>query len=148
MELSFKIFGYLSSWHIIKNLYRTLGYWFRDMLNFYFLEKSLGKFLHHILCIIFQGKCFSCYILLTDQMSLPDWFYFLKYWAIFVLQLFAFRLRHPKFWTNQAVFHHEQKVKKLNNWEERLRWNKKHLSSFLKGFQLPKTVFSDLRLRL
>ena len=39
-------------------LYKNLNYWSRDMLKFDFLEKDL----HHILCIIFQEKCFSCYI--------------------------------------------------------------------------------------
>ena len=36
------------------------------MLKFFFLE----KFLRNILCMIFQEKCFSCYILLTGQVSL------------------------------------------------------------------------------
>ena len=37
------------------------------MLNFNFLEKSMGIVLHHTLCMIFQEKC---YILLTEQISL------------------------------------------------------------------------------
>ena len=36
--------------------------------------------------MIFQGKCFPCYILLTDQISLPDCHYFLRHWAVNVLQ--------------------------------------------------------------
>ena len=47
------------------------------MLNFDFLEKGLD-ILHHILCIIFQDKFFSCYILLTDQISLLGSPYFLR----------------------------------------------------------------------
>ena len=43
-------------------------------------------FLHLILYMIYQGKCFSCYVLLTDQISLSDCFYFLRYWGICVLQ--------------------------------------------------------------
>ena len=46
-------------------------------------------FLHLILYMIYQGKCFSCYVLLTDQVSLSDCFYFLRYWGICVLQLFV-----------------------------------------------------------
>ena len=46
-------------------------------------------FLQHILCMVFQQKSSSCYILLTDQISLPDCLYFLRYWAICVLQLFV-----------------------------------------------------------
>ena len=36
-------------------------------------------------CMIFEEKYFSRYILLTDQISLSNSLYFLKYWAIFVL---------------------------------------------------------------
>ena len=39
--------------------------------------------------MIFQKKYISCYILLTDQISLSDCLYFLRYWAICVLQLLA-----------------------------------------------------------
>ena len=43
-------------------------------------QKSVwDQFLHHILCVIFQEKCFSCYILLTDQTSLSDC---LKFWIV------------------------------------------------------------------
>ena len=59
------------------------------MLNFDFLDKDLEIFLKHILCIIFQRKCSSCYIPLTDEISLPGCLYFLRYWTIFVLQLFV-----------------------------------------------------------
>ena len=38
-------------------LYKTLDYWSGGMFNFDFLEKR-------------QEKCLSCYILLTDQISL------------------------------------------------------------------------------
>ena len=58
------------------------------MLNFDFLEKGLGIFSPpHF--IIFQEKGFSCYILLTGHIFLSDCLYFLKYWAICVLQLFV-----------------------------------------------------------
>ena len=50
----------------------------------------------------------------------------------------------------EQFFLHDQKVmtKTWISWErkELLRWNKKHFSSFLKGFQLSKIV-SDLRVR-
>ena len=38
---------------------------------------------------IFQEEGLSCYILSTDQISLSDWIYFLKYWRICVVQLFV-----------------------------------------------------------
>ena len=42
------------------------------MINFY--KRVRKKFSHPILCIIFQEKYFSCYVLLTDQISLSDAF--------------------------------------------------------------------------
>ena len=36
----------------------------------------------------FQEKCSSCYILSNDQVLLPDYLFFLKYWSICVLKLF------------------------------------------------------------
>ena len=51
------------------------------MLNFGFPEKRLG------LASPPHCVCFSCYILLTDQISLSDFLYFSIYWAICVLKL-------------------------------------------------------------
>ena len=48
-----------------------------------------GQFLQHILCMIFQQKCYSCYILSTDQISLSGCLYFLRNWAMCILQLFV-----------------------------------------------------------
>ena len=59
------------------------------MLNLNFAEMDLGLVLDHILCMIFQENCFSCHMLLTDQIPLSDCLYLLKYWAICVLQLFV-----------------------------------------------------------
>ena len=39
--------------------------------------------------MIFQEKCFSSYILLSDQISMPDCLHFLRYWSIYVFQLFV-----------------------------------------------------------
>ena len=44
------------------------------MLNFDFSQKGL----HSILCMAFQEKFFSCYILLTDQIPLRHCLYFLR----------------------------------------------------------------------
>ena len=59
------------------------------MLNFDFQKRIWDQFFHHILCMVFQEKCFSFYILLTDQISLSDYLSFLRYWAKCVLQLFV-----------------------------------------------------------
>ena len=39
--------------------------------------------------MIFEKKCFTHFILLNDQISLSGYLYFVKYWAIYVLQLFV-----------------------------------------------------------
>ena len=61
----------------------------RDMLNFDFLDKGLGIVSSAHFVYDFSKKCSSCYILLTDQVSFPDCLYFLRYWAMCVLQLFV-----------------------------------------------------------
>ena len=95
----------------------------------------------------FIEKCFSWYILLGDQILLSNCLYFLRYWAICVLQLFYFLvvmswiLKLTLFF-NEAVFLHDQKVKTKVwiSWEHKefLRWNKKHFSSFLKSLSCQK----------
>ena len=71
----------------INKLCKTLSYWSGDIFHFDFLEKCLGIVSPPHLVCYFWTKSFSCCILLTDQVSLPDCLYFLKYWAICVLQL-------------------------------------------------------------
>ena len=39
--------------------------------------------------MIFDAKYFSRYILLTDQISLSDYIYFFRFWAMHVLELFV-----------------------------------------------------------
>ena len=85
------MFQYISiALHLAYNknkLDKTLDYWSRDMLNFDFLELDLGKVSPYF-AYDFSKKCFSYYSLLTDQISLFDCLYFLRSWAICVLQLF------------------------------------------------------------
>ena len=57
------------------------------MLNFYGVGKGLGIGSPADFVYDFQEKFSSCYILLTDQISLPGCLYFLRYLAICVLQL-------------------------------------------------------------
>ena len=59
------------------------------MLNFNFPEKVLGKVFPPHFAHDFRGKCFSCCILLIDQIPFSDWIYFSRYWATWVLQLFV-----------------------------------------------------------
>ena len=108
----------------------------------------------------FQEKCFSSYILLTDQMSLFDCLYFLRYRVICVLQLFVNQVVTSKNFNQVILIHQDfdkifliksfwyvtkrswQKLKYFEN--EKSFWGKiKHLWQFLKGFQLPKIVWPD-----
>ena len=90
------------------------------MLNFDFLEKGLGTVSGPHFMYDFSRKCFPCYILLTDQISLSDFLSFLRYWAIWVLQLCFPRCDVIDFeinliLSNQAVFLHDQNVQtKIN----------------------------------
>ena len=59
------------------------------MLNFNFSERGLGLVYPPHFMYDFSEQRFSCYILLTDQISLSDCLYFLRYWAICVLRLFV-----------------------------------------------------------
>ena len=120
-------------------LCKTLENWSWDKLQFDFLEKRLGIVpLSHFM-YDFSRKMFLM-LYSTEQTSLPNCLYFLRYWSICVLRLFV----------NQIVTLYILKLTMSflsRGREELLRWNKKNLSSFLKGFQLPKIV-SDLRERL
>ena len=67
-----------------------LNFNFGDMLNFNFSEKGLGQVSSPDFELDFsKKKCFSCYILLTEQISLSDCLYFSRYWTLCVLQLFV-----------------------------------------------------------
>ena len=95
--------------------------------------------------MIFQQKCSSCYILSTDQISLPGCLYFLRYWTICVLQLFVIqvvtswilKLALP---SNRAIFSTWPKShdKNLNILRTKRAFKVQHFSSFLKVFQLSK----------
>ena len=63
---------YFDSPHLAFNkikLYKTLDYWPRDILNFDFLEKALGTVSPPHFVYDFSRKCFSCYILVTNQIK-------------------------------------------------------------------------------
>ena len=76
------------------------------MFNIDFLGKGLGIVSPPHFVYDFSKKMFLMLYLLSDQISLSDWLYFLKYWAICVLQLFAgydvinFEIN----FSNQAIF--------------------------------------------
>ena len=60
------------------------------MLNFGCLDKGLGIISPEHFVYDFLTKMFlMLYYILTDQILLPGCLYFLRYWAICVLQLFV-----------------------------------------------------------
>ena len=89
-QLSFNTFRQPSIWHKIKASCLKLQTIDSEICSILISQKRLWDwFLHHILCLIFPGKCFLCYILQTDQISLSDCLYFLRYCTICVFQLFV-----------------------------------------------------------
>ena len=92
-------FQYISIAHNLaynkNNMYKILDYWLRDILTFNSLEKVLGIVSITHFVYDFQEKCFSCYSLLVDQISWSNCLYFLRYWAICVLQLFVSQVMTP-----------------------------------------------------
>ena len=63
-----------------------------------FHKKVWGWLLHNnlIMIMIFPEKYFSCYFLLTDQISLSGCLYFLIYWKIYVSRIFVSNLWRQK----------------------------------------------------
>ena len=74
--------------------------------------------------MIFEGKYFSCYILLIDQISWPSYLYFMSYWEICVIifqpgcDVTNFELT-TVYLSNKAVFYmtkkSRQKIKCFEN---------------------------------
>ena len=68
--LSFNIFWYFATWTYDKNkVYKTSDCWFKDMLNFDFLNKCLRLVSPPHFEYDFSNKYALCYNLLVDQMS-------------------------------------------------------------------------------
>ena len=90
LQLDFTIFRQPSNQHTIETNYSKLHTIDSEICSILIFQISVQKqFLQHILSMTFQQKCSSCYILLTDQISLPGSLYFLRYWSIYILQLFV-----------------------------------------------------------
>ena len=132
-------------------LYKTLGYWSWDMLKSEILEKGLGIVSPPHFVYDFWKKMF----LMVYSINWPNFIVWLPSLLEILGNIRIAILRFPGFdvffFFNQVIFLHGQKVKTKFwiSWERKevLRWNKKHFSSFLKAFQLPK-IASDVRVRL
>ena len=90
LQLDFTLFRQPSNQHAIEtsclNLY-TIDLEICSILIFQI--RLWEQFAQQILCMIFQQKCSSCCILLTDQISLSSCLCFSRYWTICVLLLFV-----------------------------------------------------------
>ena len=72
----------LMSWLLVFSFYKTFLKW----------QKKSGTSLSaSFYALILTKNVFLRYILLIDQISLPDFLYFLRYWAICILELFFVR---------------------------------------------------------
>ena len=90
-----------SPWHTIKTSCIRLQAIDLEICSILISQKRVWEqFLHHILCMIYSEKCFTCHIILTDQISLPDCIQFLRYWSICVFELYV----------NQVVMSHILKL--------------------------------------
>ena len=123
-----------------------LDYWFTDMLNFDFLEKSLGIVSPPHLVYL------SCYILFTGKILESGYLYFLRYWVICVLQSFPLQTVTSSILKLTVLLStwvklQDQKLKYIVNGKSFEREIKSVFSSFLKGFQFPKIAL-DMRVRV
>ena len=88
LELHFTIFRQPSNQHTIEtNCLKLCGIDPEISSILTFCIRVWEQFLQHILRK--KRKCSSSYIVLTDQISLSGYLYFLRYWAIYILQLFV-----------------------------------------------------------
>ena len=97
--------------------------------------------------MILKGKCFSSYILLTDQISFPDCLSLSRYLGYVHYNCLFTRLWRQEFWnwpylSNQVLSLHDQKVKRRIEiiWKRRglLGWNKKYFHHFCRAFHCEK----------
>ena len=96
LQLTFNIFRQRSTWNTVKKNCVKLQTMYPETCSILIFQKRIWEqFLHHILCMNFQEKCFSCHILLIDQISLSDYLYVLRYWTICAFCLFS-RLRRQR----------------------------------------------------
>ena len=88
--LSFQYISIVINLGVNKNkLCKTLGFWFRYVLNLNFPEKGMRLVSPPHFMYDFSRKMFLMLLLLADRVSLSDCLYLSRYWTISVLQLFT-----------------------------------------------------------
>ena len=76
------------SWGLLKYIESKLQTTWFYLISSVFWKTGLELASLPHFCMIFEEKYFSCYILLTDQISLSGCINFVRYWTVRVLQLF------------------------------------------------------------
>ena len=115
------------------------------MCNFNFLDKGLGI----VSLVHFVYDFWTEMFLMLYSINWPKshFIVFFRYWAICVfwnmdgfIFVFCMDFEINFIFLIKLFFLHDQEVMTKTSisweWKELLRWNKKHFSSFLKGFQL------------
>ena len=139
----------MASWELSKYIETKLQTTcFHHILNFFKKWKEVWNYSPCLIFrIILKEKYISCYVLLTDQISLPDCLYFEILGNMWTAIVFKPGYDVMNFEVNlifliKPFFLHDQNVvtKTKISWERKqlLRWNKKYFSSFLKGFESSK----------
>ena len=89
-------FHCMLSWGLLKYETKLQATCFFLIKSFFKKQKEVWNYSPLLnFCMIFQVKCFSCNILLADQISLSGWLLFARYCAICVLQLFINQVVTP-----------------------------------------------------
>ena len=83
----FNIFRQRSTWYTIKKTISNIRLLIQRYAQFWFFTKGSGSSFSTTFCVYF-----SCYILLTDQISFSDWLYVLRYWTMCASQLIVFQV--------------------------------------------------------
>ena len=114
LQLNFTIFRQPSNKHTIETNCLKLYTVDPEICSILIFQiRVWEQFLQLILCMIFQQKCSSCYILISDQISLPGCLYFLRYWVISVQQLFFIQVKTSWIlkltFLIESFFQHDQK---------------------------------------
>ena len=87
----------MASWRLLKCIETKLKSNCFNLILSFFKKIKGGQELVSclIFLIIFEEKYFSCNSLLIDQISLSGCLYFLRYWAMSILQLFVNQVVTP-----------------------------------------------------
>ena len=134
------------------DLYKTLDYWFRDKLSFYYLKKNLGI----VSPLRFLYDCSRKFLLLLYFINLSNFIVWLPLLLeilgnVYIVTVCFSGCDVITFGMNLTFlikqFFYLTKKSRGKCWERKKNiWWKKIFWSFLMGFQLPK-VFSELRVR-